>query len=130
MKYVKDNGLDDNTIIAFSTDNGAVVIDGPDGGQTPFAGGPRARRWKGLRFCVPAIIRWPGKVPANKIENGIVSGLVWFPTFAAAAGYQGDIAADLLRQGKEIGGRTYKVYFLDGYNQMDSIYRQRTIEAP
>ena len=117
MKYVKDNGLDDNTIIAFSTDNGAENFTWPDGGQTPFAGGKGTALEGGFR--VPAIIRWPGQIPAGKIENGIVSGLDWFPTFTAAAGYQGDIAADL-RQGKEIGGRTYKVH-LDGYNQMDML---------
>ena len=117
MKYVKDNGLDDNTIIAFSTDNGAENFTWPDGGQTPFAGGKGTALEGGFR--VPAIIRWPGKVPAGKVENGIVSGLDWFPTFTAAAGYQGDIAADL-REGKEIGGRTYKVH-LDGYSQMDML---------
>jgi len=117
MQYVKDNGLDDNTVIAFSTDNGAENFTWPDGGQTPFAGGKGTALEGGFR--VPAIIRWPGKVPANKIENGIVSGLDWFPTFAAAAGYQGDIAADL-RKGKQIGERTYKVH-LDGYNQMDML---------
>jgi arylsulfatase A-like enzyme len=68
-------------------------------------------------FRVPAIVRWPGKVPPGKIENGIVSGLDWFPTFVTAAGYPGDIAANL-RKSKEIGDHTYKVY-LDGYNQMD-----------
>ena len=117
MKYVKDNGLDDNTIIAFSTDNGAENFTWPDGGQTPFAGGKGTALEGGFR--VPAIIRWQGKVPAGKIENGIVSGLDWFPTFVAAAGYQGDIAADL-RTGKEFGGRTYKVH-LDGYNQTDML---------
>jgi len=117
MKYVKDNGLDDNTIIAFSTDNGAENFTWPDGGQTPFAGGKGTALEGGFR--VPAIIRWPGKVPAGKVENGIVSGLDWFPTFVAAAGYPGDIAADL-RKGKKIGGRTYKVH-LDGYNQMDML---------
>jgi len=117
MKYVKDNGLDDNTIIAFSTDNGAENFTWPDGGKTPFAGGKGTALEGGFR--VPAIIRWPGKVPAGKIENGIVSGLDWFPTFVAAAGYDGDIAADL-RKGKEFGGRTYKVH-LDGYNQMEML---------
>ena len=117
MKYVKDNGLDENTIIAFSTDNGAENFTWPDGGQTPFAGGKGTALEGGFR--VPAIIRWPGKVPAGKIENGIVSGLDWFPTFAAAAGYDGDIAADL-RKGKEINDHRYKVY-LDGYNQMDML---------
>ncbi len=84
MKYVKDNGLDDNTIIAFSTDNGAENFTWPDGGQTPFAGGKGTALEGGFR--VPMIIRWPGKVPAGKVENSIISGLDWFPTFVAAAG--------------------------------------------
>jgi len=117
MKYVKDNGLDDNTIIAFSTDNGAENFTWPDGGQTPFAGGKGTALEGGFR--VPAIIRWPGKIPAGKTVNDIVSGLDWLPTFVAAAGYQGDLAADL-RKGKAFGGRTYKVH-LDGYNQMDML---------
>jgi arylsulfatase len=70
-------------------------------------------------FRAPMILRWPGKVPAGKVENGIVSGLDWFPTFVAAAGYQGDINEDL-KKGKQLGDTTYKVY-LDGYNQMDLI---------
>jgi hypothetical protein len=55
----------------------------------------------------------------GKVENGIISGLDWFPTFVAAAGYHGDIAADL-RQGKNFGGHTCKVH-LDGYNQIDML---------
>jgi arylsulfatase len=65
---------------------------------------------------VPALIRWPGKVPAGKVENGLFSGLDWFPTFVAAAGNPN--IADELKQGKPLGDRTYKVH-LDGYNQMD-----------
>jgi arylsulfatase A-like enzyme len=117
MTYVKDNDLDDNTIVAFSTDNGAENFTWPDGGQTPFAGGKGTVLEGGFR--VPAVIRWPGKIPAGKIENGIVSGLDWFPTFVAAAGYHGDIVDDL-KQGKEFGGRRYKVH-LNGYNQMDML---------
>ena len=55
---------------------------------------------------MPAIIRWPGKVPAGKVENAIVSGLDWFPTFVAAAGDPNIV--DELKQGKQIGDRTYK----------------------
>ncbi len=117
MQYLKDNGLDENTIVAFSTDNGAENFTWPDGGQTPFAGGKGTALEGGFR--VPAMVRWPGKVPAGKVENSIISGLDWFPTFVAAAGYQGDIAADL-RKGKKFGDRTYKVH-LDGYNQLDLI---------
>jgi arylsulfatase len=114
MQYVKDNGLDDNTIIAFSTDNGVENFTWPDGGQTPFAGGKGTALEGGFR--VPAIVRWPGKVQAGKVENSIVSGLDWFPTFVAAAGNPNIV--DELMKGKQIGDRTYKVH-LDGYNQMD-----------
>jgi arylsulfatase len=116
MKYLKDNGLEDNTIIAFSTDNGAENFTWPDGGQTPFAGGKGQVLEGGFR--APMIIRWPGHVPAGKVENGIVSGLDWFPTFVAAAG-DPNIAQELLK-GKQLGDKTYKVH-LDGYNQTDLI---------
>ena len=79
MKKLEDDGLDDNTIIAFTTDNGAENFTWPDGGQTPFAGGKGTVLEGGFR--VPCILRWPGKVPAGKVENGIFSGLDWFPTF-------------------------------------------------
>ena len=84
MQKVKDMGIDDNTILVFSTDNGTENFTWPDGGQTPFAGGKGTVMEGGFR--APAIIRWPGKVPAGKIENGLISGLDWFPTFVAAAG--------------------------------------------
>jgi arylsulfatase A-like enzyme len=116
MKYLKDNGLDQNTIIGFTTDNGTENFTWPDGGQTPFAGGKGTALEGGFR--VPMILRWPGRVPAGKVENGIVSGLDWFPTFVAAAG-NANIAEEL-KKGKQLGDRTYKVH-LDGYNQMDLI---------
>ena len=116
MKYIKDNGLDDNTIIAFSTDNGAENFTWPDGGQTPFAGGKGTALEGGFR--VPMILRWPGHVPAGKVENGIVSGLDWFPTFVAAAGNPN--IGEELKRGKQLGGTTYKVH-LDGYDQTDLI---------
>ncbi len=116
LKYVGDNGLDNDTIIVFCTDNGAENFTWPDGGQTPFAGGKGTALEGGFR--VPALIRWPGKVPAGKVENSIMSGLDWFPTLVAAAGNP-NITDELLR-GKQLGDRKYKVH-LDGYNQMDLI---------
>lgn len=116
MKYLKDNGLDENTIVVFTTDNGAEVFTWPDGGMTPF------KQAKGTiyegGFRVPALIRWPGKVPAGKVENGMFSGLDWFPTFVAAAGNPNIV--EELKQGKKLGGKDYKVH-LDGYNQTDLI---------
>jgi arylsulfatase A-like enzyme len=116
MQYVKDNGLDSNTIIAFSTDNGAENFTWPDGGQTPFAGGKGTALEGGFR--VPCMVRWPGQVPAGKVENGIMSGLDWFPTLLAAAGNPNIV--EEFRKGKQIGDRSYKVC-LDGYNQMPMI---------
>ena len=114
MKALDDLGIADNTIVVFSTDNGAEVFTWPDGGMTPF------RATKGTvyegGFRVPALIRWPGKVPSGKVENGLFSGLDWFPTFVAAAGDPNIV--DELRAGKELGGTNYKVH-LDGYNQLD-----------
>jgi arylsulfatase len=116
MQHLKEMGVENDTILAFSTDNGAENFTWPDGGQTPFAGGKGSGLEGGFR--VPMIIRWPGQVPAGKVENGIVSGLDWFPTFVAVAGDSS--IADELKQGKQLGDSTYKVY-LDGYNQMDLI---------
>ncbi len=112
MKKLKDAGLDDNTIVVFTTDNGTENFTWPDGGQTPFAGGKGTVLEGGFRS--PCIARWPGKIPAGKVENGIFSGLDWFPTLVAAAGNP-NIVADLLK-GKQLGERTYKVH-LDGYDQ-------------
>jgi arylsulfatase len=64
------------------------------------------------------MIRWPGKVPAGRVENGIISGLDWFPTFRAAAG-EPNIVADL-KKGRKFGDTTYKVH-LDGYDQTEMI---------
>ena len=116
MKKLTDMGVDDNTIVIFTTDNGTENFTWPDGGQTPFAMGKGTVMEGGFR--APAIIRWPGKVPAGKVENGIFSGLDWFPTLVAAAG-DSNIVDELLK-GKKLGGTTYKVH-LDGYNQMDLI---------
>jgi len=114
LKHVEDIGEADNTIVIFTTDNGAEVFTWPDGGMTPF------RATKGTvfegGFRVPAIIRWPGHVKPGAVENGIFSGLDWLPTLSAAAGNP-DVTNQLLK-GVTIGDREYKNH-LDGYNQMD-----------
>jgi arylsulfatase A-like enzyme len=114
LQHLQDIGEADNTIVIFTTDNGAEVFTWPDGGMTPF------RATKGTvfegGFRVPAIIRWPGKIKPGTVQNGIFSGLDWFPTLAAAAG-NADITDQLLK-GVKLGDRTYKNH-LDGYNQMD-----------
>jgi arylsulfatase len=116
MKKLTDMGVDNNTIVIFTTDNGTEVFTWPDGGQTPFAQSKGTVMEGGFR--APAMIRWPGRVPAGKVENGLISGLDWFPTLLAAAGNPNIV--EELKKGKPLGGTTYKVH-LDGYNQMDMI---------
>jgi len=114
LKHLDDIGVANNTIVIFTTDNGAEVFTWPDGGMTPF------RATKGTvfegGFRVPCLIRWPGRIKPGSVENGLISGLDWFPTLAAAAG-NSNITQQLL-QGVTLGDRTYKNH-LDGYNQTD-----------
>jgi len=117
MKKLDEMGVADNTIIVVTTDNGTEGFSWPDGGTTPFKG------WKGMGteggFRSPAVIRWPGNVQPNQVINGVMSGLDWFPTFVHAAGYKGDISADLIK-GVKLDGKQYKVH-LDGYDQIDML---------
>jgi arylsulfatase A-like enzyme len=114
LKHLDDIGVTENTIVIFTTDNGAEVFTWPDGGMTPF------RATKGTvyegGFRVPCIVRWPGKIKAGRVENDLFSGLDWFPTLVAAAGNP-NITEQLL-QGVKLGDRTYKNH-LDGYSQLD-----------
>jgi arylsulfatase A-like enzyme len=117
MKQLDAMGIANNTIVVVTTDNGTEGFSWPDGGTTPFKG------WKGMGteggFRVPQVVRWPGHVKPNQVINGVMSGMDWFPTFVHAAGYNGDVAADL-RKGKTLNGKQYKVH-LDGYDQMDML---------
>ncbi|CUI16206.1 arylsulfatase [Candidatus Protochlamydia naegleriophila] len=114
LKHLEEIGEANNTIVIFTTDNGAEVFTWPDGGMTPF------RATKGTvfegGFRVPCIARWPGHIKAGVIENGIFSGLDWFPTLLAIAG-NADITDQLLK-GVKLGEQTYKNH-LDGYNQLN-----------
>jgi arylsulfatase len=114
LKHIDDIGETDNTIVIFSTDNGAETFTWPDGGNTPFKG-QKGTAYEG-GFRVPCIIRWPGHIKAGSVENGLISGLDWFPTLCAAAGNPN--ITDQLLKGVELGGREYKNH-LDGYNQLD-----------
>src|SRR6516162_2655362 len=114
LKHLDEIGVADNTIVIFTTDNGAEVFTWPDGGMTPFKA-TKGTVYEG-GFRVPCIARWPGKIKPGAVENGIFSGLDWFPTLCAAAGNP-NITQQLL-EGVKLGDRTYKNH-LDGYNQMD-----------
>jgi arylsulfatase A-like enzyme len=114
LKKIKDLGVEDNTIVVYTTDNGNELIFWPDGGYAPFRG-EKGTTWEG-GFRVPLLIRWPGKIPAGLELNGIQCHEDLFVTLAAAAGLP-NLKSDLLK-GYTMNGTSYKVH-LDGYNNLD-----------
>ncbi len=107
-------GIADNTIVVFSSDNGAEKFTWPDGGTTPFHG-EKGETWEG-GFRVPTLVRWPGVVEPGTISNEIFSHEDWLPTLLAAAG-EPDVV-EKLREGHEANGKTFRVH-IDGYDQTD-----------
>jgi len=106
-------GIADNTIVMYSTDNGPENDTWPDGATTPFRS-QKDTNWEG-GWRVPAFIRWPGKIKAGTVLNGIVSHIDMFPTLLAAAGDL-DVTQRLLK-GTKVGDKTFNVH-LDGYNML------------
>ena len=108
----------DNTIVIFSTDNGAEIFTWPQGGSHPFKGEKGLTSEGGFR--VPQLVRWPGKIKPGTIINDIFSQEDWLPTLLAAAngGKDTDIQARLKKGGVKADGKTFKAH-LDGFNQMD-----------
>ncbi len=104
-------GITDNTIVMYSTDNGAEVMSWPDGGTTPFRGEKDTNFEGGWR--VPCAIRWPGVIKPGTISNELFSHQDMLPTLAAAAG-DPDIV-EKMKKGYKSGDKTFKVH-LDGYN--------------
>ncbi len=106
-------GIAENTIVVYSTDNGPHMNSWPDAAMTPFRG-EKNTNWEGA-YRVPEVVRWPARIAAGQVLNGIITHNDWFPTLLAAAGVP-DIA-DQLKAGVELSGTTYKVH-LDGHNQL------------
>ncbi len=104
-------GIADNTIVMYSTDNGAEELSWPDGGTTPFRG-EKDTNWDG-GWRVPTAIRWPGVIKPGTVSNEVFSHQDMLPTLVAAAG-EPDIAAKL-KKGYTVGKKTYRVY-IDGFN--------------
>jgi len=112
LKKLDDLGIADNTIVIYSTDNGAEVFSWPDGGTTPFRG-EKATTWEG-GFRVPCVVRWPGVIKPGTVINDIFSHQDWLPTLLAAAGETG--IKEKLLEGHKADGKEFKVH-LDGYDQ-------------
>jgi len=111
LDLLDELGLAEDTIVYYSTDNGAETFTWPDGGTTPFRG-EKNTNWEG-GFRVPAAIRWPGVIEPGSVSNEIFSHMDMIPTLMAAVG-EPDIKEQLI-QGHNVGGTDYKVH-LDGYN--------------
>jgi arylsulfatase len=114
LKKLKDLGVDDNTIVMYSTDNGNELLFWPDGGYAPFRG-EKGTTWEG-GVRVPCLIKWPGKIAPGSVSNGVQSHEDVYATLAAAAGLP-DLKERLLK-GHTMNGTRYKVH-LDGYNNLD-----------
>ena len=116
LDKLKSLGLEDNTIVMYSTDNGAEEFSWPDGGTTPFRG-EKATNWEG-GYRVPCAIRWPGVIKPGTISNEVFAHEDMLPTLLAAAGVP-DVKEQLLK-GMKVGDKTFKVH-LDGYNITDAL---------
>lgn len=113
LDVLDELGIADNTVVMFSTDNGAPTNSWPDGGNQPFRGDKGVGGYEGA-FKVPAMIRWPGLVEAGTTTGEMITMEDWIPTIMAQLG-QPDLKERLLN-GAEIGGETYRVH-LDGFDQ-------------
>jgi arylsulfatase len=111
LKQLDDLGIADNTIVLYTTDNGAEIALWPDGAMTPFRS-EKGTTWEG-GFRIPMMVRWPGVIKAGTVYNDIISLIDWFPTLCAAAGIP-DIK-EKMAKGFSASGKTFKVH-LDGYN--------------
>ncbi len=116
LKKLDDLGIADNTIVMYSTDNGAECFSWPDGGTTPFRN-EKNSNWEG-GYRVPCIIRWPGVVKPGTVINHIGSHEDMLQTLLAAAG-EPDIA-EKLKKGYKSGDKSFKVH-LDGYNLLPAL---------
>ena len=119
LAKLKELGLEDNTIIMYSTDNGAEMMSWPDGGTTMFRG-EKNTNWEG-GYRVPTVIKWPGVIKPGTVINEIGSHEDMLPTLLAAVG-DTNVVEDL-KKGRKIGGRKYKVH-IDGYNLLPALEGQ------
>ena len=124
LKKLDDLGIADNTIVIFSSDNGAEVMSWPDGGTTPFRG-EKNTNWEG-GYRVPMLMRWPGVIKPGTLVGDVVAHEGLVPTLVAAAGVP-DVKEKLLT-GYKAGDSTFNVH-LDGYNLMP-YFKGEVAESP
>ncbi|GAB5992044.1 arylsulfatase [Aeromonas enteropelogenes] len=112
LKKIKDLGIEENTIVVYTTDNGPMTTTWPDAGITPFRS-EKNTGWEG-GFRVPAMVKWPGHIKPGTVINDMFAGEDWFPTLLNWAGNPN--AKEQLLKGATVQGKPYKVH-LDGYDQ-------------
>ena len=122
LKFLEDQKIADNTIVIYTTDNGAMKSMWPDGGVSPFRS-EKDTNWEGA-VRVPCAARWPGVIKPGTVIDGLFSAEDWLPTLVAAAGGDPDIKGKLLK-GLQVGSKTFKVH-LDGYNQLPVLKGEMT----
>src|SRR5690242_9975741 len=120
LKFLEDQKIADNTLVIYSTDNGAMKNQWPDGGASPFRS-EKDTGWEGA-VRVPALIRWPGKIKAGSNFTELFSAEDWLPTLVAAAGGDANLRENATK-GVKAGDKTFKVH-LDGYNQVPYLTSQ------
>jgi arylsulfatase A-like enzyme len=120
LDLIEKLGVADNTIVMFSTDNGAASNSWPDGGNQPFHGEKGAGGWEG-GFRVPMAVKWKDHIPAGASTGEFMTMEDWIPTLMAWVGEK-NIKDELLK-GKKIGDKTFRVH-LDGYDQSDLLLRR------
>ena len=124
LKKLDDFGIAKNTIVIYSTDNGAETFTWPDGGVTPFYG-EKGTTWEG-GFRVALLVRWPGVLEPGTVSNDIISHEDWLPTLLAAAGDPNIV--EKLKKGVKANGKTFKVH-ADGFNFLPR-FRGQAKEGP
>jgi arylsulfatase len=120
LNLLDELGVADNTMVMFSTDNGAATNSWPDGGNQPFRGEKGVGGYEGA-FKVPMVVKWPGVIPPGTTTGELMTMEDWIPTIMAQLG-QKDLKKQLL-DGHKIGDRTYKVH-LDGYDQTPMLTKE------
>jgi arylsulfatase A-like enzyme len=124
LKKLDDLGIADNTIVIFTSDNGAETFSWPDGGNSPFRG-EKGTTYEG-GFRVPLLVKWPGTIKPGVIINEIMANEDWMPTLLAAAGDPN--VKEKLLQGMQVGDKTFKVH-LDGYN-FSPLFKGEAAQGP
>src|SRR5579871_2006265 len=115
LKKLDDMGQTNNTIVVFTTDNGAEAVTFPDGGVTPFKG-QKGQAWEG-GYRAPMVIRWPGVIKPSTVHHQLFAALDWLPTFVdIAGGPKGDGLKRQIEAGQYPG---IVKTTLDGFDQRD-----------